>query len=384
MMKFNFDAFVDRKGTNSVKWDLKTNALAMWVADMDFELAPCIQKALKKRLKHPVFGYNLIPPAFYESIVWWWQTYHKVKIDKNSLVFSNGVVPAISAMIRTLSEKGDKILVQSPVYHVFFRIIKDNDRIAVENKLAYKNGVYSVNFRDLEKKLEQEKPRLMILCNPHNPVGKVFSYDELYRINQLCKKHGTKIISDEIHCDIVEKPFAYTSFLKIDENALITLSATKSFNLAGLCGSFSVIKNATLRRLIQKEFGKSGIESANSFIIDANIAAFSKQGRAWLEAMNEYVAKNKAYAYEFIEQNTPCRVVRTQSLYMIWIECFCKDSKKLAQFLLEEYQLFLSAGTDFKGNGKGFLRLNLACPLSTLKEGLMRFASGIKAFNSRL
>lgn len=381
-MNFNFDSLIDRKGTNSVKWDLKKNALAMWVADMDFELAPCIQNALQKRLKHPVFGYNLIPPQFYESIVWWWQTYHKVKIDKNSLVFSSGVVPAISAMIRVLSQKGDKILVQSPVYHIFFNIIKDNDRVVVENKLAYKNGVYSVNFKDLEKKLSQEKPALMILCNPHNPVGKVFSKDELTQINKLCKKYGTIIISDEIHCDIVQKPFAYTSLLSVDENALVTLSATKSFNLAGLCGSFSVIKNKNLRRQIQKEFGKSGIESANSFIIDANIAAFSKQGRAWLDAMNEYVAENKAFAYEFIEQNTPCRVVRAESLYMIWIECFCKDSKELANFLLDTQQLFLSSGKDFRGNGKGFLRLNLACPKSTLKEGLVRFAEGIKAFNA--
>lgn len=380
-MNFNFDILINRKGTNSVKWDLDKNALAMWVADMDFELAPCIQKALQKRLKHPVFGYNLIPASFYESIIWWWQSYHGVKFDKQSLVFSNGVVPAISAMIRVLSKKGDKILVQSPVYHVFFHIIKDNDRVVVENKLAYKNGVYSVNFKDLEQKLQSQKPSLMILCNPHNPVGKVFSKDELKHISTLCKKYGTRVISDEIHCDIVQKPFAYTSFFSVDENALIALSATKSFNLAGLCGSFNVIKNATLRRKIQKELSISGIDSANSFIIDANIAAFSKQGKVWLDAMNAYVAENKEFAYQFIEQNTSCRVVRSVALYMIWIECFCKDSGVLAKFLREKHELFLSSGKDFKGNGKGFLRLNLACPKKTLEEGLIRFAQGIKAFN---
>lgn len=380
-MNFDFDTLINRKGTNSVKWDLDANALAMWVADMDFELAPCIQKALQKRLKHPVFGYNLIPSSFYESIIWWWQNYHGVKFDRKSLVFSHGVVPAISAMIRVLSQKGDRILVQSPVYHVFFHIIKDNDRLVVENKLAYKNGVYSVNFKDLEQKLQSQKPSLMILCNPHNPVGKVFSKDELKRISALCKKYGTRVISDEIHCDIVQKPFAYTSFFNVDEDALITLSATKSFNLAGLCGSFNVIKNATVRRKIQKELSISGIDSANSFIIDANIAALSKQGKAWLDAMNVYVADNKEFAYKFIEQNTPCKVVRAVALYMIWIECFCKDSGVLAQFLREKHGLFLSSGKDFKGNGKGFLRLNLACPRKTLKEGLERFAQGIKAFN---
>lgn len=380
-MDFNFDALIDRKGTNSVKWDLDAKSLAMWVADMDFELAPCIQQALQKRLKHPVFGYNLIPPSFYESIIWWWDTYHGVKFERKSLVFSNGVVPAISAMIRVLSKKGDKIMLQSPVYHIFFHIIKDNDRIVVENKLVYKDGIYSVDFRDFERKLAKEKPALFLLCNPHNPVGKVFSKDELKKMSVLCKKYGVRVISDEIHCDIVQKPFAYTSFFSVDENALIALSATKSFNLAGLCGSFNVIKNLKIRRKVEKEFSISGIESANSFIIDANIAAFSKQGRAWLDAMNDYVAANKEFAYKFIEQNTPCRVVRGAALYMIWIECFCKDSAVLAKFLREKHQLFLSSGKDFKGNGKGFLRLNLACPRKTLEEGLKRFAQGIKAFN---
>lgn len=378
-MDFNFDASINRKGTNSIKWDLDDKALPMWVADMDFEIANCIQEALKKRLSHAIFGYNLIPPSFYESIISWWQNFHGVSFDKKSLVFSNGVVPAISAMIRALSKKGDRILVQSPVYHIFFHIIKDNDRIVVENKLSYKNGVYKVNFKDFERKLAKEKPSLFILCNPHNPVGKVFGKDELQKMSALCQKYGTCVISDEIHCDISEIP--YTSFYQIDSNAPITLSATKAFNLAGLCGSFNVVKDAHLRRLIKKEFRKSGIDGTNPFIIDATIAAFSKDGRAWLEAMNAYVNENKAYAYKFIEQNTPCKVVRSSALYMIWIDCFCKDSAKLAKFLREKHGLFLSSGKDFGGNGKRFLRLNLACPRNTLIQGLNRFKEGIKAFN---
>ena len=380
-MNFNFDTPINRKGTNSIKWDLDANALPMWVADMDFEIAPCIKEALQKRLSHAIFGYNLIPASFYDSIVAWWRDFHGLNLEANALVFSNGVVPALSAMVRAMSKKGDKILVQSPVYHIFFHIIKDNGRVVVENRLAYKDGVYSVDFRDLERKLATQKPTLMILCNPHNPVGKLFSKDELKKISELCKRHGAKIISDEIHCDIVQAPFSYTSFYEVDSNAPITLSATKAFNLAGLCGSFNIIKSPSLRRRVQKEFRKSGIDGTNPFIIDATTAAFSPQGRAWLEAMNAYVAENKAFAYSFIEQKTPCRVVRSKGLYMIWIECFCKDSTALAKFLREKYGLFLSSGADFRGNGKGFLRLNLACPRLILKQGLERFEKGIRAFN---
>ncbi|TQR61535.1 MalY/PatB family protein [Campylobacter troglodytis] len=380
-MAFDFDLLIDRKGTNSVKWDLDKNTLAMWVADMDFELAPCIKEALQKRLSHGIFGYNIIPQSFYESIVSWWGDFHGLKIDKESILFSNGVVPALAAMIRLFSKKGDKILVQSPVYHMFFHIIKDNDRVVVENKLAYNDGVYTVDFKDLEQKLATQSPALMILCNPNNPTGKLFDKGELTKISKLCKKHGAKIISDEIHCDIVESPFSYTSFYEIDSNAIITLSATKAFNLAGLCGSFNIIKSPSLRHRVQKEFRKSGITMPNTMILEATSAAFSPKGRAWLNAMNAYVAENKAYAYKFIEQNTPCRVVRSKALYMIWIECFCKDSGVLAKFLREKYGLFLSSGADFRGNGKGFLRLNLACPRSILKQGLEKFEQGIKAFN---
>ncbi len=378
-MHFDFDTPINRRGTNSIKWDLDANALPMWVADMDFEIAPCIKDALQKRLSHAIFGYNLIPQGFYDSIVAWWRDFHGLEFDKNALVFSTGVVPALSAMIRAMSKKGDKILVQSPVYHIFFEIIKSNERVVVENRLSYKDGVYSVDFRDLERKLKAQKPALMILCNPHNPVGKLFSKDELPKISALCRKFGTKVISDEIHCDIASR--AYVSFYSVDSSAPITLSATKAFNLAGLCGSFNVIKSPSLRRKIAKEFRKSGIDGTNPFIIDATTAAFSPQGRAWLEAMNTYIAENKAFAYDYIEQNTPCRVVRAEALYMIWIECFCKDSAVLARFLREKYGLFLSSGADFRGNGKAFLRLNLACPRSTLKEGLERFARGIRAFN---
>ena len=380
-MDFNFDTPINRKGTNSVKWDLDKNALAMWVADMDFELAPCIKEALQKRLSHGIFGYNIIPQSFYESIVSWWGDFHGLKIDKESILFSNGVVPALAAMIRLFSKKGDKILVQSPVYHMFFHIIKDNDRVVVENKLAYNDGVYTVDFKDLEQKLATQSPALMILCNPNNPTGKLFDKHELTKISKLCKKHGAKIISDEIHCDIVESPFSYTSFYEIDSNAIITLSATKAFNLAGLCGSFNIIKSPSLRHRVQKEFRKSGITMPNTMILEATSVAFSPKGRVWLNAMNAYVAENKAYAYKFIEQNTPCRVVRSKALYMIWIECFCKDSGVLAKFLREKYGLFLSSGADFRGNGKGFLRLNLACPRSILKQGLEKFEQGIKAFN---
>lgn len=377
-MKFDFDKVIKRRDTNAIKWDFDKNALPMWVADMDFEIAPCIQEALKSRLAHPIFGYNLIPQALREKICTWWAQNHGVKFTPKSLIFSTGVVPALSSMIRALTKKNDKILVQSPVYHVFFRIIKENSRKVVENPLVLKDGVYSVDFRDLERKFKSQKPKLMILCNPHNPVGKVFSRLELEKIAKLAKKHGVMVISDEIHCDITQIP--YTSFYKVDESAIITLSATKAFNLAGLCGSFNVIKSHKIRHLVDKEFHKSGINDLNAFIIAAQMAAFSREGRAWLKAMNAQIAKNKDFAFDYIEANSECKVIRGDALYMIWVQCFCKNSKKLAKFLREKHGVLVSSGSDFKGDGKGFLRLNLACPSKILKEGLKRFVKGVRDY----
>lgn len=377
-MNFDFDKVINRRDTNAIKWDFDKNALPMWVADMDFEIAPHIQEALKSRLAHAIFGYNALPPTLCENIITWWREFHGVCFDKNSIVFSTGVVPALSAIIRALTKKGDKILVQSPVYHVFFRIIKENSRVAVQNRLVLKNGVYEVDFRDLERKFKSQKPKIMILCNPHNPVGKVFSHLELKKIAELARKHGVMVISDEIHCDITQIP--YTSFYKVDESAIITLSATKAFNLAGLCASFNIVKSPKIRRLVEREFHKSGIADINAFAIAAQNAAFSPKSRAWLDAMNAYIAENKAFAYEYIEANSDCKVIRGEGLYMIWVQCFCENSAKLAKFLREKHALLVSSGADFKGDGKGFLRLNLACPRAILKEGLKRFVEGVRAF----
>ncbi|TKX29271.1 cystathionine beta-lyase [Campylobacter sp. MIT 12-5580] len=378
----NFDAIINRKNTDSLKYS--NDNLPMWVADMDFKVAPCIQEAMQKRLDHGIFGYTCLDENFFKHIITWWDKKHKAKLKRESLVFSNGIVPTLGALLRILSEKGDKILLQSPVYHAFFNVIKQNERVVLENKMLYKNGIYNIDFKDLEQKLIKDKPKIMILCNPHNPIGKIFSQDELRLISKLCKAHNTILISDEIHCDIVEKGFAYTSMATIDENAIIMLSSTKAFNLAALAGSYSVINDKSVRLKLQKELIKSGLSMPNPFFIVANNAALSK-GQAWLEQMNAYIKQNKSLATEFIEAKTPCKVVRGEALYLIWVDCsaFCKDTSELYEFLKSNFKLQVSNGKDFGGNGKLFLRINIACPEATLKKGLKLFEAGVKAFIKR-
>lgn len=377
-MDYNFDELVNRKNTNSLKY--ATDEVQMWVADMDFKVAPCIQEALQKRLDHAIFGYTQVDEKLFESVLKWWSKRHGVDFDKESLLFANGVVPSLGAMLRALSNKGDKILVQSPVYHAFYHIIKQNERAVLENQLIYKNGLYSVDFKDLEQKFKEQKPKLMILCNPHNPIGKIYTKEELRLISKLCKAYKVLLISDEIHCDLSQSP--YTSMFKLDEQAIITLSITKAFNLAGLSGSFSVIKDKKLRLKVQAEIAKAGIYMPNPFFVSACKAALSKQGQSWLKQLNSYIKANKNYAYDFIEQNSPVKVVRSEALYMIWLDCsaFCKDTSEFYSFLRKDFKLHLSNGKDFGLGGQSFLRLNLACPRTNLEKGLKLFVRAVKAY----
>lgn len=374
-MAYDFDEIILRKGTNSLKY--QSDEVQMWVADMDFKVAPCIQKALQKRLDNGIFGYTYNDEKLYQSVIKWWHKRHKVNFKRKSLIFSNGVVPTLGAMLRICSKKNDKILIQSPVYHTFYKLIAQNERIVLENKLLYKNGLYHIDFKDLEHKLQEQKPSIMILCNPHNPIGKIYTEEELRLVSKLCKAHGVRLISDEIHCDITASP--YTSVARLNKEAIITFSVTKAFNLAGLSGAFSVINDEKIRLVLQNELVKSGLSMPNAFFVGACKAALSKEGEKWLKKMNEYIIKNKAFAKEFIDSKTPCKVVSSEALYMIWIDCtaLCKDTSKLYSLLRKDFKLHLSRGKDFGSGGEGFLRLNLACPKKTLRRGLKLFEKGV-------
>lgn len=408
MKKFDFDTRLNRLNSNSLKWQKGSQILPMWVADMDFKIAPSILEAMSQKLEKGIFGYELVGDDFYESIQKWWLKEHKLQIEKDWLVFCTGVVPAIASIIRHVSNIGDGVLIQPPVYGVFYNVIRDNGRLVVENELAYKDGVYSIDFKDLEVKLAHPKTTMMILCNPHNPIGKLWSKKDLQKIADLCEQNGVCLISDEIHCDITTKP--YTPLASVYNNAITTISASKAFNLASLHASCVFTSNKLLRQKIQRAFHTDEIKEPASFATTATIAAFS-HSKDWLKAMNVYVTENKKFASEFLEANSSLKVVKGEATYMLWLDFNkilqkvndkiykgfknknysdlksinkgFKNGDDLWVFLYKNAKIWLSQGSSFGAGGLNFMRLNVATPRSILKEGLNRLIKGIKDFENQ-
>ena len=331
----DFKSIIDRHGTNSLKWDYFDDDLPMWVADMDFKVAPAIQNAIQKRASHPIYGYTIVPDELFEAYINWWDKRYDLKMSKNDMLYSIGVMPSISSMIRCLTDVGDEILIQTPVYHVFFYVIEDNNRRVLENQLIYENGEYIIDFDDLDEKLS--KVKLMILCNPHNPIGKIWSSEELDKIEKLCKKHDVVLISDEIHCDLTDPHVKYNPF-KSSDNVIRCLSPSKSFNIAG--------------------FQSSIVQTTNS----------------------ELLEKIKTQMHEL----PIVKLVDCDATYLLWLDCSALNvpSKVLSGFLRTNQGLFLSAGIDFGVNGDNFLRMNIACPQELLEDGLRRLKRGIIALNT--
>ncbi|MBR8464191.1 pyridoxal phosphate-dependent aminotransferase [Campylobacter sp. faydin G-24] len=382
---YNFDEIVDRAGTFSSKWNTQKDELPMWVADMDFKAAPEILDTLKERLDKGTFGYSHIPDEWAEAISIWWQTRHNVKFKTEWAVFCTGVIPAISSAIRKFSKVGDKILVQSPVYHVFYRAITNNDRQIVQNELLYDGDAYSIDFDNLEQKLSDPLTKMMILCNPHNPIGKIWSKDELKRIGELCLKHNVLVVSDEIHCDITDPCRHYTPFAGIcDEfaqNSLTCISPTKAFNIAGLQSSAIIAPNDTLRCQIQQAVYADDVGEPNSFAIVAAVTAFTK-GSAWLDEMNAYVSENKRIVDKFIkDESLPVHLVRCEATYLLWLDCsaFCDDATQFTKFLREKTGLWLNDGNIYRSD-RAFVRMNIATQRSRLLEGLKRLKNGINLY----
>lgn len=412
---YDFDTQLNRLNSNSLKWQKGAKILPMWVADMDFKIAPQIQNAMQKKLEKGVFGYEVVSDEFYQSIEKWWLEWHKLKLDRKWLAFCTGVVPAISSMVRRLTSIGEGVLIQPPVYGVFYNCIRDNGRTVVENELVYENGAYSIDFKDLEAKLASPNTTLMILCNPHNPIGKVWSKKELQKIAALCEKYAVLLISDEIHCDITSSP--YTPFASINSRAITAISASKAFNLASLHASCIFTSDERLRAKITRGFNTDEIKEPASFAQTATIAAFN-ESKDWLKAMNAYVSANKDYATRILEANSALRIVRSEATYMLWIDCNAllkaknenlktaarnvKGAKNQAlkanlssidhlnacsfngddlwQYLYTHAKIWISKGSSFGAGGENFFRLNVATPRATLEEGLKRLIQGTKDF----
>ena len=379
--EYDFKSVIDRQDTNCLKWDLFNDDLPMWVADMDFRVAPQIQNAILKRANHPVYGYTVVPDDLYDAYINWWDSRYDLKMSKEDMAYSIGVMPSISSMIRCLTDENDEILIQTPVYHVFFYVIEDNDRRVLENQLIYEDGEYRIDFDDLDEKLS--KVKMMILCNPHNPIGKIWSEDDLTQIGKLCKKHGVILISDEIHCDLTDPGIKYNPF-EADDYVIRCLSPSKSFNIAGFQSSVVHTTNSELLDNIKAQMHIDNSDSCNVFAASAVIAAYG-ESEGWLEELKEVLYENKKTVRDFLASELPIiKLVECDATYLLWLDCSALNvtSKMLSEFLRQNQGLFLSAGIDFGQNGDRFLRMNIACPEKLLKEGLLKLKAGVIALNN--
>lgn len=385
---YDFDTTVNRRGTASLKWDVEEHELPMWVADMDFQTAPEIREALEKRVAHGVFGYTVILDAWNQAYVNWWKRRHHFSVQPEWLVFCTGVVPAISSAVRKLTTPGENVLIQTPVYNIFFNSIVNNGRNVLESPLVYDGQAYQIDFVQLEKDLANPQTTLMVLCNPHNPVGKIWDKETLEKIGNLCEKYHVTVLSDEIHCDLTAVGKEYVPFAAVSETckkiSVSLWAPTKTFNIAGLQTAAIMAADSTLRHKMWRALNTDEVAEPNAFAIDAAIAAFTK-GEAWLDALREYIDENKQMVKQYLEKELPqISVVSLDVTYLLWLDCheITEDSVKLATFIREKTGLYLSEGAEYGGDGRYFLRLNVACPKERLKEGLKRLKEGILAYVS--
>lgn len=388
-MPFNFDKQTNRFNTHSAKWNVSGHELPMWVADMDFETSPAIVSAMQKRLDHHIFGYTIVPDTYYEAVANWWKDRHHFSVKKDWIMFCTGVVPAISSIVRKMTSEKDNVLVMAPVYNIFYNSIVNNHRNVLTSDLNYADNEYVIDFDDLEKKLSDPATSLLIFCNPHNPIGKIWERETLEKVGQLCIKHDVLILSDEIHCDLSHKGYQYTPFASISEeiadHSITCVSPTKAFNIAGIQTSSIIVPNEKLRKLVNRGINTDEVAEPNVFAIEAAIAAFS-HGEPWLEALLDYLNDNKQLVEEFIKDHIPeVHVIHSEATYLAWIDCgkLTNDAQGFASFIRKETGLYISEGGIFGGNGDQFIRMNYACPRERLKDGLHRLKEGIQNFKKQ-
>ena len=383
-MQYDFDQVVDRRGTHAAKWDVAGHELPMWIADMDFLTAPEIIAAVRDRASHGIYGYTDVPEAWYDAILGWWRDRHGFHMERDWLIFSTGVVPTISSVVRKLTTPGENILTMTPVYNIFFHSIENNGRRVLECPLPYRDGTYGLDWADLEGKLADPQTTMLILCNPHNPVGTIWDRETLARVGELCWKHHVMVLSDEIHCDLTDPGCDYLPFASVSEhcrqNSITCTAPTKAFNLAGLQTSAVVVPDGVLRHKVWRALNTDEVAEPNCFAAEAAIAAFTRGG-PWLDALRAYLAENKAQARDFLARELPqVRPVISHGTYLLWLDCgvVTGDSGALARQIQAQAGLCLSPGNVYRGNGARFLRMNLACPRSRMLDGLQRLRDGIR------
>lgn len=385
MYKDSFNEGVNRLGTNAVKYDkykenFNTNEddiIPMWIADMDFKTCDEITKALQNKLSTGNLGYDTVN-GYYESVVKWMRDRHNVEINVEDVVYTPGVVTAINFLLKILIKENDKVLVQSPVYHSFFRVLNENKCDIVQSELFIKDNRYEIDFDEFENKISTGV-KVLILCNPHNPIGRVWTKEELERIVEICESYKVFIISDEIHSDLVFKGYKHTSLTTVApyyKDNIVTLTApSKTFNLAGLYVSNAIITDEKLRSRYKELFSTT----PNVLGAEALIAAYNK-GETWLEELLEYIESNYNYVLKFVNENVPkIKVIKQEGTFLTWLDCreLGLSDEELERFFLEEAKLALSTGTAFGKGGSGFMRMNIGCPISTVKEALQRLKNAV-------
>lgn len=391
MSTFDFDTVINRRGTNSYKWDIvkEEDVIPLWVADMDFKAAPAILEALKKRVEHGVFGYTLVPDSYYEAIINWFARRHNWQIDRSWIIYTTGVVPAVSCAIKALTLPGEKVLIQTPDYNCFFSSIKNNGCEVAENELVRRGDSYEVDFEDFERQCADEKTTVFLLCNPHNPAGRLWTKEELERMNDICLAHGVRVISDEIHCELVMPGHRFTPFAAISDacrdNSVVLNSPTKAFNIAGLQIANIICADPAMRRRIDRAVNINEVCDVNPFGVVALQAAYN-ESEEWLDSLNHYIWGNYLALKEFIAKELPrLEVTRLEGTYLAWVDIKATGltSDEAYGKLMKEGRVYVNSGTMYgRRAGEGYLRINLACPRATLLEGMKRMGGVLRQYLS--
>ena len=380
---YDFDRITPRRGSGAYKWDTRPpfetdmdRVIPLWVADMDFPVAPCILDALRRRVEHGIFGYTHVPDSYFEAVIRWFGRRHGWTVRREWILYTSGVVPALSAVIKALTVPGDKVIVQTPVYNCFFSSIRNNGCEIADSPLLFDGRTYHFDYEGLERRCADPKAKVLLLCNPHNPAGRVWTREELARVGDIARRHGTIVVSDEIHCEIVMPGHRYTPFaLAAGDSGSITLcSPSKSFNTAGLQIANIITDNADWRDRIDRAININEVCDVNPFGVTALVAAYSEAGEAWLEELNAYIHGNYEYLKERLQGWPVCELEGT---YLAWVDCrrLGLPSETIEEELLREEEVWVNAGKMY--GTEGFIRINLACPRATLAEGLDRVAAGL-------
>lgn len=390
-MEYDFSRPTDRRGTDSYKWDSapETDIIPLWVADMDFETFPGITEALQRRVAHGIFGYTRVPEAYYEAVCRWFDKRHGWRINREDIIYTSGVVPAVSAVIKALTLPGDQVIVQGPVYNCFFSSIRNNGCEMVSNSLIYNKEElrYEIDFDDLERKLAHERARLMLLCNPHNPGGRVWTRDELTRVAELCRKYGVRVVSDEIHCELTLYDNEYVPFGSLPDElsrgSITCCSPSKAFNTAGLQIANIVCRDAEVRNRIDRAININEVCDVNPFGVIALQAAYSDEGYEWLTQLRKYISANYDLLLERFARELPkCKVMRMEGTYLAWIDCseLHISSDEIEEMLMHENKVWVNAGSMYGAEGAAFIRINMACTSELLNEGITRIVNGLGAY----